>query len=111
MSLGQRQTFADKRLFYEWFVMALCVVFGSEQSPGQASFAKSSVLLVIFWKKILRAIMGFAMITLFDTALIVRCDHERGAKCLADSVGLVSGASRVVLKKRAAGHQNFCILC
>jgi hypothetical protein len=27
--LGQRQACAGERLFYEWFVMVLCVVFGS----------------------------------------------------------------------------------
>jgi hypothetical protein len=39
-------------LFYEWFVTVLWVVFGSEQSPWQASFAKQSLPLAQFWKKI-----------------------------------------------------------
>jgi hypothetical protein len=37
-------------LFYEWFVTVLWVVFGFEQSPRQASFAKHSLLLARFWK-------------------------------------------------------------
>jgi hypothetical protein len=45
VSLEQRQACAGKRLFYEWFIMAVCVVFGSEQSPRQASFAKHSLPL------------------------------------------------------------------
>jgi hypothetical protein len=35
--------------------MAVCVVFGSEQSPLRASFAKHSLLLAGFWKNFFAA--------------------------------------------------------
>jgi hypothetical protein len=40
-------------LFCEWFVTVLWVVFGFEQSPWQAFFAKYSLPLARFWKKFL----------------------------------------------------------
>jgi hypothetical protein len=43
---------AGARLFCGWFVTVLWVVFGFEQSPWQASFAKHSFPLARFWKKI-----------------------------------------------------------
>jgi hypothetical protein len=52
VSLEHGQTFTGKRAFYEWFVMALCVVSDFEQSPRQASLAKSSLFIGRFWEKL-----------------------------------------------------------